>query len=89
MEQWHFGIQNANNHPLELASQSSGNGPRLLHMTLGLAVYILMLLWLVLGLYRTNWGDLKGSASASAPWLLLFFILLLICWSEFGAPLHK
>jgi hypothetical protein len=57
-------------------------------MTLGLAFYILMLLWLVFGLvvgwpYGTTvgWHFLGGN-------LLLFFLLLLLGWKVFGPPLH-
>jgi len=52
-------------------------------MTLGLAFWILMLLWLVFGLW-TTWPNhyLVGGN------LLLFVLLLLIGWKLFGAPLH-
>lgn len=59
-------------------------------MTLGLCFYILMLLWLVFGLYW-SWpapntpfpvGPVGGT-------VLLFLLLLLLGWSEFGPPLHR
>lgn len=59
-------------------------------MTLGLAFWILMLLWLVLGMVW-NW---PGSAAAVGPYgpvvntLLLFLLFLLLGWRVFGAPLH-
>lgn len=52
-------------------------------MTLGLAFWILMLLWAVL---RWPWPG--------APWpawsgdVLLFILFLLLGWHEFGPPLH-
>jgi len=54
-------------------------------MTLGLVFWILMLLWLVFGLW-TRWpisnpGLLGGD-------LLLFILLLLLGWRAFGAPIH-
>jgi hypothetical protein len=57
-------------------------------MTLGLAFWILMLLWLVLGLWTTwpragapNFPVLGGN-------LLLFVLLTLLGWHAFGAPIH-
>lgn len=54
-------------------------------MTLGLAFWIIMLLWLALGLWR-HWGvwgiDLGGS-------LLVFLLFLLLGWQVFGAPLRS
>ena len=53
-------------------------------MTFGLAFWILMLLWLVLGLavhYYPAWGPWPGT-------ILLFILLLLLGWKVFGAPLH-
>jgi len=55
-------------------------------MTLGLAYWILMLLWLVFGLALhfgpawPYWGWGGG--------LLLFILLLLLGWRVFGPPLH-
>jgi hypothetical protein len=52
-------------------------------MTLGLAFWILMLLWLVFGLWAT-WPNhyLVGGN------VLLFVLLLLLGWKTFGAPIH-
>lgn len=51
-------------------------------MSLGLAFYILMLLWLVAAWPGNSWGP---------PWggnLLLFILFLLLGWRVFGAPIH-
>jgi hypothetical protein len=53
-------------------------------MDIGLAFWILMLIWLVFGFF----GDRLGPW---APWggtLLLFILLLLLGWHDFGAPLR-
>lgn len=52
-------------------------------MTIGLCFWILMLLWLVLGIWRhwPNYGAFGGD-------LLLFILLLLLGWKAFGAPIH-
>lgn len=58
-------------------------------MSLGLAFWILMLLWLVFGLWWNN-----RAAFASGNWspvggsLLLFLLLLLLGWASFGPPLR-
>lgn len=52
-------------------------------MSLGLCFWILMLLWLVLGVWST-WPNLR----AGAPNLLLFILLLLLGWKSFGAPIQ-
>lgn len=52
-------------------------------MTLGLLYWILMLLWLVLGLWST-WPNLR----AGSPNLILFILLLILGWRAFGAPIH-
>lgn len=56
-------------------------------MSLGLVFWILMLLWLVFGLY---W---RWPAGGAPIWplggdLLLFILLLLLGWHAFGAPIH-
>lgn len=55
-------------------------------MSLALAFWILMLLWLLLhGVmgYRTgNWVDAFGAN------LVAFILFLLLGWKVFGAPLH-
>jgi hypothetical protein len=52
-------------------------------MSLAIAFWVLMLVWLVLGLFgdRFGWGPWGGT-------LLLFILLLLLGWAQFGAPLH-
>ncbi len=52
-------------------------------MTFGLAFWILMLLWLVFGLWQ-YWPNhvLVGGN------LLLFIVIALLGWKVFGAPLH-
>ena len=59
-------------------------------MTLGIAFWILMLLWLVLGAYPfwnksspapVNWGLAGGG-------IVLFILLVLLGWHSFGPPIH-
>lgn len=52
-------------------------------MSFGLAFWILMLLWLVFGLWHwyPNYTIMGGN-------LLLFILLLLLGWKVFGTPLH-
>ena len=54
-------------------------------MTLGLAFWILMLLWLVLGAWQSwpepKWPVLGGS-------LLLFILLVILGWHAFGPPIR-
>jgi hypothetical protein len=54
-------------------------------MTLGLAYWILMLIWLVLGLYV---GYIGASHYVLGGNILLFILLLLLGWQVFGAPLR-
>ncbi len=57
-------------------------------MTIGLAFWILMLLWLIFGL-AWNWpGTPIGPYGPLGNTLLLFILLLLLGWRAFGAPLH-
>lgn len=58
-------------------------------MSLGLIFWILMLIWLVFGLYINYW------AATSPPNhyliggnLMLFILLLLLGWQAFGPPIH-
>ena len=53
-------------------------------MSLALAFWITMFIWLLLGLY-TNRANLR----AAAPDLILFVLLLLVGWQVFGPPLHR
>lgn len=53
-------------------------------MSMGLAFWILMLIWLVVGGLQWNghvWASWGGS-------LLTFILFLLLGWHVFGAPLH-
>lgn len=52
-------------------------------MSLGLAFWIGMFIWLIFGLY-TN----RANFRVAAPDLLLFILLVLLGWKVFGAPLH-
>lgn len=59
-------------------------------MSLGLAFWILMLLWLVLGF----WWAWPGTATGYHNWfplggtLLIFILFLLLGWKVFGPPIH-
>jgi hypothetical protein len=53
-------------------------------MTLGLAFWICMLIWVVIG-GVVNRNDIMPYLSNNA---LLFVLLLLLGWKVFGAPLH-
>lgn len=56
-------------------------------MTLGLAFWIIMLVWLVFGallhfgMVASTWGG--------ASTLLLFVLFGLLGWAQFGPPLHR
>lgn len=52
-------------------------------MTLGLAFWILMLIWLVFGVWW-NWPNQAVVGSN----LLIFILLGLLGWHAFGAPIH-
>jgi hypothetical protein len=52
-------------------------------MTMGLLFWILMLLWLLFGLW-SHWPDYKPLGNS----LLLFVLLLILGWKAFGAPIH-
>ena len=56
-------------------------------MSLALAFWILMLVWLVFFL----WSSLaeRPNFKASGGSLLLFILLLLLGWKTFGPPLHQ
>lgn len=53
-------------------------------MSFGLIYWILMLLWLVFGLW-SSWPNYKASGGN----LLLFILLLLLGWKVFGPPVHS
>ena len=54
-------------------------------MSIGLAFWILMLIWLVFGFWagwpNQNWGIIAGT-------LLGFVLFALLGWHAFGPPLH-
>jgi hypothetical protein len=53
-------------------------------MTIGLAFWILMLIWLVFGIWNA-WPNWQGWGAGN---LLLFILLLLLGWHDFGPPIH-
>lgn len=57
-------------------------------MTLGLAYWVLMLIWFVFGLLY-HFGYLPGPYGSGVNILLLFILFLLLGWQVFGVPLHK
>ena len=52
-------------------------------MTFGLAFWIIMLIWLLFGLWH-NWGNQYAVGGS----LLQFVLFLLLGWKVFGAPIH-
>jgi hypothetical protein len=56
-------------------------------MTLGLAYWVLMLVWLAFGA-AVHFG-VVGVAWAGASTLLLFILFVLLGWQIFGPPLRK
>ena len=58
-----------------------------MQMTLGLAFWILMMIWLVFGLVSHFYT--VGPYGTVVSTLLLFVLFMLLGWAEFGAPLHK
>ena len=55
-------------------------------MTLGLAYWVLMLVWLVFGVL-THLGMITGWVGVNV--LLLFILFLLLGWQLFGPPLRR
>lgn len=59
-------------------------------MTMGTAFWVLMLIWLIFGSFPL-W---KGTLNPSFSWttigggILLFVLLALLGWHEFGPPIH-
>ena len=57
-------------------------------MTFSIAYWVLMLVWLVLGVwsalpnYRANYKATSGN-------IILFILLLLVGWQVFGPPIHR
>jgi hypothetical protein len=57
-------------------------------MSFALVFWILMLLWLVFGLW-SNWPVGAGAVKPLGGTLLLFILLLLLGWKVFGPPIHS
>jgi len=57
-------------------------------MSFGLVYWILMLIWLVFGLWA-NWPATAANARPLGGTLLLFILLVLLGWKVFGAPIHS
>ena len=57
-------------------------------MTLGLAYWVLMLIWLVFGLL-VHYGMVAGQWAIGGDVLLLFVLFTLLGWQVFGPPLHR
>jgi hypothetical protein len=57
-------------------------------MTLGLAYWILMLLWFVFGLAR-HFGFIDASYGPLGHAVLLFVLFGLLGWQVFGPPLRR
>lgn len=53
-------------------------------MSFALCYWILMLIWLVFGIW-SSWPNYKASGGN----VLLFVLLVLLGWKVFGAPLHS
>jgi hypothetical protein len=57
-------------------------------MSIGLVFWILMLFWLVFGIW-SNWPQINsGQYAPFGGNLLLFILLLLLGWHAFGAPIR-
>lgn len=57
-------------------------------MTLGIAYWVLMLIWLVFGLL-VHFAVVNASYGVIGGTLLLFILFLLLGWQVFGAPLRR
>jgi hypothetical protein len=57
-------------------------------MTLGLAYWVLMLVWLVFGLL-VHFGVVGGPYGGGVNIILLFILFVLLGWQVFGPPLHR
>lgn len=56
-------------------------------MSLGLMYWILMLVWLVFGIW-SSWPTLRtGGFRAGGGTFLLFILLLILGWHAFGPPI--
>jgi hypothetical protein len=57
-------------------------------MTLGLAYWILMLIWLVWGIVWHS-GYIASPIAPAGNYLLLFLLFGLVGWQVFGPPLRR
>jgi hypothetical protein len=57
-------------------------------MNLGLAFWVIMLVWLVFGLLL-HFGMVGAALGAGANVVLLFVLFGLLGWQVFGPPLHR
>ncbi len=58
-------------------------------MSLGLCFYIILLILLLFNLWSGRGPDKNWNYPAIGGNLILWLLLLLLGWSEFGPPLHK
>jgi hypothetical protein len=56
-------------------------------MSLGLAFYIILLIWLIFG-FAQGWGAVPGPYGLWGHSVLLFVLFLLLGWQVFGPPIH-
>jgi hypothetical protein len=56
-------------------------------MTLAVWYWILMLLWAVFGVW-SNYPYNSASLKPAGNQLILFLLLLILGWAQFGSPLH-
>lgn len=56
-------------------------------MSTALAYWILMLIWLVMGLW-SSYPFTPGTVKPQAGNLFLFILLVLLGWRVFGPPIH-
>jgi|HubBroStandDraft_6_1064221.scaffolds.fasta_scaffold1089755_2 hypothetical protein len=57
-------------------------------MTLGLAFWVLMLVWAVFGLLL-HFGIVDGLYGGGVNIVLLFILFGLLGWQVFGPPIHR
>jgi hypothetical protein len=57
-------------------------------MTMGLLFWILMLFWLIFGVWRDWPGISAGNYAPLGSSLLLFVLMLLLGWASFGPPIR-
>ena len=57
-------------------------------MSFALVYWILMLLWLIFGLW-SNWPAGPATAKPLGGTLLLFILLVILGWKVFGPPIHS